>query len=116
MSDHHEVTLEHTSDRKTLSSYVVGLALSLILTLLAFAVIQYAIIEKRIFSNEMAYISLAVLAITQLIVQSMCFLRLNGSREGQWNLFPFLFSIFIIVILAGGSMWIMYNLNYFMTN
>ncbi len=116
MSDHHEATIEHTSDRKTLSSYVVGLTFSLILTLLAFAIIEFGIIEKRIFTNQFTYISLTVLAVTQLIVQAICFLRLNSSREGQWNLLPFLFTIFIIAILAGGSLWIMYNLNYNMMN
>lgn len=116
MSDHHEASIEHASDRKTLSSYVIGLALSLILTLMAFAIIEYAVIEKRIFTNQFTYAALTILAITQLIVQAVCFLRLNAKREGQWNLLPFVFTIFIAAILAGGSLWIMYNLNYNMMN
>jgi cytochrome o ubiquinol oxidase subunit IV len=106
MSNHQQV-----SGQKTLQSYLIGFALSIILTLIAFG-----IVEARFFSDVYLYISLAGLAIAQLVVQSICFLRLNSSKEGQWNLLPFLFAIFIIAILVGGSLWIMYNLNYYMTH
>lgn len=111
MSHEHEITPEHASDRKTLSSYITGLLLSVVLTFMAFG-----LVGKRIISDKYTYIFLALLAVVQLIVQAVCFLRLNSSREGQWNLLPFLFSLFIIAILVCGSLWIMYNLNYNMMN
>lgn len=109
MSVHYEIDAQNESGQKTLTSYVTGLILSLILTLIAFG-----LIEKRILSNNYLYISLAALAITQLFVQSICFLRLNAGAEGRWSLMPFIFSILIIAILVSGSLWIMYNCNYFM--
>ncbi len=108
---HHEITVAHESGKKTIQSYVVGFVLSIMLTLIAFA-----LVEKRLLSNAFLYASLAALAITQLFAQSICFLRLNSSAEGRWNLLPFLLTIFIIAILAIGSLWIMYNLNLHMTN
>lgn len=113
MSHHHEheVALEQGSNKKTLKSYVVGMILCIVLTFAAFG-----LVEKRLLTDAQLYISLTVLAIAQFFVQSVCFLRLNSSKEGRWNLMPFLFTIFIIAILVGGSLWIMYNLDYNMMN
>lgn len=108
---HHEEIVEYGSGKKTLTSYVLGFVLCILLTLVAFALVQ-----MRLLSDVNLYISLTALAIIQLFVQSVCFLRLNASSEGRWNLLPFLFAILIIVILVGGSLWIMYNLNYNMFN
>lgn len=102
---HHETTA-HSTGEKTLKSYVLGLILCIILTFIAFAFVQ-----KQLLSATGLYITLSILAIVQLFVQSVCFLSLNSSHEGRWNLLPFLFTILIIAILAGGSLWIMYNLN-----
>lgn len=105
----HEVT--QTSGQKTLQSYLLGLALSFLLTVMAFGLVYFKLVD-----DTSLYVSLALLAIAQLFVQSICFLRLNSSKEGQWNLLPYLFTILIIAILVGGSLWIMYNLNYNMVH
>lgn len=108
---------QHSSDskygtsKKTLTSYITGLVGSLLLTLAAFG-----IVDKKLMSDVHLYITLSALAIAQLIVQVICFLRLNASAEGRWNLMPFLFAIVIIFFLAGGTLWIMYNLNYNMVH
>lgn len=99
------------SGQKTFAAYATGMVLCLILTFLAFGVVS-----THAFSELTADVLLASLAIIQLVVQCICFLRLNTSEEGQWNLLPFLFAILIIAILAGGSLWIMANLNYFMVH
>ncbi len=103
--------VEHNSNLKTLPSYMVGFAVSIILTLMAFGLVEW-----RVLTDNYLYVGISLLAIIQLIVQSMCFLRLNFNPEGRWNLLPFLFTILIITILASGSLWIMYNLNYNMMN
>lgn len=107
---HHEIETYGTS-KKTFSAYISGLILCIILTLAAFAVV-----ERHLFTENYIYISLAALAIVQLFVQVICFLRLNANPEGRWNLMPFLCAILIIAVLVGGSLWIMYNLNYNMMN
>ncbi len=101
--------IENTSGQKTLGAYVTGLMLCLVLTLMAFALVY-----SHQLNTLMLDATLAALAIIQLVVQCVCFLRLNLSKEGQWNVLPFLFALLIIAILAGGSLWIMANLNYFM--
>jgi cytochrome o ubiquinol oxidase operon protein cyoD len=107
MSDQHEMNVEQGGNQKTLSSYLLGFSLSLLLTMVAFALVQW-----KWLTQVPLYLALSGLALAQLLVQTICFLRLNVSAEGRWNLLPFLFTLLIIVILAGGSLWIMYNLNY----
>lgn len=109
MANHVESTFENTSGQKTLGAYTTGLFLCLVLTFIAFGLVQY-----HGMSTVALDASLAGLAILQLLVQCICFLRLNISKEGQWNVLPFLFALLIIGILVGGSLWIMANLNYFM--
>jgi len=92
---------------KTFKAYMTGLVLCILLTLAAFG-----LVEGKLLSDTLLYAALSVLAIAQLFVQSICFLRLNASPVGLWNLMPFIFSIFIVSVLVGGSLWIMYNLNY----
>ncbi len=111
MSQYQEIKRENGRNQKTLQGYVVGFVLSVILTLIAFG-----LVELRALTDTNLYIVLAVLSVAQLFVQSICFLRLNMSEEGQWNLMPFLFTILIIAVLVSGSLWIMYNLNYNMMN
>lgn len=112
MSHHPEIHLEQqSSGQKTLQAYVTGLLLCVVLTFASFG-----LVEMHLLAGGPLYIALAGLAIVQLLVQCVCFLSLNGSREGQWNLLPFIFTIMIIGILVGGTLWIMYNLNYNMMN
>lgn len=108
MAHDHEVSVNDGNGQKTLASYVVGFTLCVVLTVIAFW-----LVDKQVLPKTSLYIALAGLAIVQLLVQSACFLRLNTSAEGRWNLLPFLFSILIIAILAGGTIWIMYSLNFF---
>ncbi len=93
--------------QKTLSAYLLGFALCLLLTALSFSLVQ-----EHWLTGGLLYLALSLLALTQALVQVICFLRLSTSPEGRWTLLPFLFTLLIITILAGGSLWIMYNLNY----
>lgn len=108
MSHHDHLAHEGQNfSKKTLSGYVIGIVLAFILTVLAFAVV-----DKQLLTGSLFYVVLAGLAIVQFFVQSICFLGLNYSKEGQWNLLPYIFAILVIAILVGGTLWIMYNMNY----
>ena len=93
--------------QKTLKSYMIGLGLSLLFTIISFSMVVYHMLPiGAIFAV------IAILALMQLFAQVVFFLRINASTEGRWNLMPFLFTILIVFVLLGGSLWIMYNLNY----
>lgn len=107
MAEHHEITdTDFGTGQKTLKSYIIGYTLSLLLTL-----IPFALVGKRLLSDKYLYISITVLALIQLYVQVVFFLRLNASPKGKWNFVSFMFTILIIVVVVFGSLWIMYNLN-----
>ncbi len=109
MSDHdHPVSTVATGTaRKTFTTYIVGFLGSLFLTIVAFFAVG-----NRIFSSDMAlYALILVLAVIQLYVQVVFFLRVNSSKESRLNLLTFLFTVLIIVVILAGSIWIMYNLD-----
>jgi cytochrome o ubiquinol oxidase subunit IV len=87
--------------------YALGFVISVICTL-----IPYVTVSHQLMSLHATYIVIVLFAFIQAIVQVFCFVRSNTSREdGRWNVIAFLFTIVIMVILVGGSLWIMYNLN-----
>ena len=104
-------TLTYGMGKKTLKSYIIGLVLSLIFTCISFYIVM-----NHVFSKSGLYLGVSVLAIAQLIAQVVFFLRMTHKKDGNWNLMPFLFSIVIVSVLVGGSLWIMYNLNYNMVH
>lgn len=106
MSDCSAQTMKYGAKAKTLKSYLIGLFLSLIFTLSAFAIVGYHLVDV-----ETSYMVITALAVAQLFAQVIFFLRLNTSPEGQWNTLPFIFTFIIVGVLVGGSLWIMYNLN-----
>lgn len=103
---HYKSNIKYGARLKTLKSYMVGLVLSLLFTFVAFA-----LVGDHVFAPKDLYILITALAIAQLFAQVICFLRLNTTSEGQWNSLPFFFTLLIVGVLVGGSLWIMYNLN-----
>ena len=53
-------------------------------------------------------------AIVQMLVHLHYFLHLDTSSAARWNVFALLFTLLIMIIFVGGTIWIMYNLNYLM--
>lgn len=93
--------------KSTMRMYTIGFILSLLLTGLAFAAVQDE------WANGWALISvLAVLAVTQLLVQLFFFLHLSAEQKPRWKTTSLLFAGMVIVIIVFGSLWIMKNLNY----
>ncbi|MGM8935735.1 cytochrome o ubiquinol oxidase subunit IV [Pseudomonas neustonica] len=85
-------------------SYAIGFVLSVILT-----VIPFGMVMSGNFSRETALISMLVMGVVQIVVHLVCFLHMNTSSEGRWNLLAFLFTVLIIVMLVGLAIWIMVN-------
>ncbi len=91
----------------TLRSYLIGFALSIILTLIA-----YFFVVEHVFSNHIIDYVLAALCIVQVVIQLVFFLHLGNESKPYWNFIVFSFMLSVILILVIGSLWIMYNLNY----
>lgn len=105
---------KYGTGKKNLTAYIAGIILSIILTLIPYElVVSYSSPNGYMHSKVFIFSMLTVCAIAQLIVQVVCFLRLNtSSPEGRVNVMSFLFTILVVVVIVGFSLWIMAHLNY----
>jgi cytochrome o ubiquinol oxidase operon protein cyoD len=93
--------------------YIVGFGLSLVITIVAYLVVQIHLRSGHVVpSDSNLILILAALAIAQLFAQLVFFLHLNREPRPRLNTLIMMFAALVVVIIVGGSIWIMNNLNY----
>ena len=98
-----------------LGVYTVGFILSLVLTLIAYFLVQrHVSTHHTAISHGLLLFMITSLAIIQLLVQLIFFLHVDEERKPRWNLTALMFAAIVVFILVFGSLWIMNNLNYHM--
>jgi cytochrome o ubiquinol oxidase operon protein cyoD len=99
---HADTGAEHGS----VKSYVVGFALSVLLTAIPFGLVMFHVAPANL------VVPLCIgLGIVQIVVHLVYFLHMNGSSSQSWNMAAFLFTLVVVSILVVGSLWVMYHLN-----
>lgn len=93
-----------------LRGYVIGLALALLLTAASFAVLR----THYVWAPAIP-IALIVFAIAQMGVHLVFFLHITTGPDNTNNVMALAFGVLIVVLLIGGSLWIMAHLNRNMT-
>jgi len=88
-------------------SYIVGFVISIILTLIAFM-----LVENKILPTAALVVTIVALAVIQLFIQLVFFLHITSGIGARWKVTTFVFAVVVVGILVGGSIWIMNNLNY----
>jgi len=101
------VDTQHEIGQGTLLSYTTGFILSISLTLAA-----YFLVVNHGLAGGALILTILGLAVVQLTVQLLFFLHLGRESKPRWNFLVFGMMVLIVVIVAGGSLWIMKNLNY----
>lgn len=91
----------------TLVSYLTGFILSLILT-----AIPFALVMKGTLSSPATLLVIVCAGIVQVFVHLYYFLHLDSSSDARWNVLAIIFTILIMILFVGGSLWIMFDLNY----
>jgi cytochrome o ubiquinol oxidase subunit IV len=91
--------------REERNSYVMGYALALALTFISFALVYW-----RAFDRFGLLVALGVLAFAQAIVHFHYFLHINPPKQNVHDLLLILFTTMILALMAGGTIWILYNL------
>ena len=89
-----------------LGGYLIGLGLALLLTAASFVVARYGVVW-----GPGVPILLVVLAIAQMGVHLVFFLHITTGPDNTNNVMALAFGTLIIILLIGGSLWIMANLN-----
>ena len=91
----------------SLRGYLTGFVLAAILT-----VIPFWLVMGHVFENHWLTITIVLLlAVAQILVHIVYFLHLDTRSEGGWNMMAFIFTIVLVVIVLGASIWVMYNEN-----
>ncbi|HYF13091.1 MAG TPA: cytochrome o ubiquinol oxidase subunit IV [Candidatus Paceibacterota bacterium] len=93
--------------------YIVGYTICVAITLCAFLLAQiYGQTQSEFPTREMLVAALVGLAVLQFIIQIVYFLHLGEEEKPRWNLAAFSFALIVVVILVGGSLWIMNHLEH----
>ena len=90
-----------------LQSYLVGLGLAVLLTGVSFFVAGTSLVWQPSIP-----IALFVLAIAQMGVHLVFFLHITTGPDNINNVMALAFGVLIVILLIGGSLWIMANLNH----
>lgn len=96
-----------------IQAYLAGFGLAVALTVAAFVLVwAYVSSDGSVFSRGLLLTMLTLLAVIQLLVQAVFFLHLSSERKLRLNMYSALFTVFVVLIIVIGSVWIMYSLNY----
>ncbi|MDR3449139.1 MAG: cytochrome o ubiquinol oxidase subunit IV [Alphaproteobacteria bacterium] len=106
MHTSHADHAEHSgTSHGNLKAYLTGFGLSIILTVIPFWMVMHPG-----FSRTEILASILGLAVVQILVHLVYFLHMNRSSEQRWNVVSFAFTVMVLALLVGGSVWIMYNM------
>jgi len=98
----------HSADslrRDGIGPVLTGFALSLGLTALPFVLVM-----RPVVSPGTTLTLVVILAAVQVLVHLVFFLPLDGRPGRQWTLLSLVFTVGVVAILVGGSVWIMHSL------
>jgi len=89
-----------------MGSYAIGFVLAVILT-----VVPFAAVMKGLVSGGQAVALIMGTAVVQILVHLRFFLHIDGKTD-RWTLQALVFTLFVLGIVLGGSLWVMYNMNH----
>ncbi len=89
-----------------LRTYFIGFGLSIILT-----VIPFALVMNNVITRSGIIKTIVAFAIVQVIVHIICFLKLRPTADQTWNWLAFTYTLILLGALVVGSAWIIYHLN-----
>lgn len=104
---HHDPSFEHIKKEYhgTLTSYLIGLLVSLTLT-----IISFYLVWANVLSAQSLVYSLIGLALLQATAQLLFFMHLGKEEKPRWESISFFFMLTCVLIIVLGSLWIMYDL------
>jgi len=85
----------------------IGFILSLLLT-----VSVYRIVTHHELTDSLLTLTVVSFCTLQALIQLFFFLHLGLESKPHWAMITFLFTLLVVVVVIGGSLWIMDNINY----
>lgn len=96
-----------TMNKESLTGHRIGLIISILLT-----VFSFALVFSGLLSRKATIAGICIAGVVQILAHLHYFLNLDASREERWNLMSILFTVLIMSIFIGGTLWVMFTLNY----
>jgi cytochrome o ubiquinol oxidase operon protein cyoD len=93
--------------RGSLKSYLTGFVLALILT-----AIPFALVMRGTLSPSATIAGIVSAGLVQILVHLHYFQHLDTSSAARWNVLAIMFTLLIMILFVGGTLWIMSTLNY----
>ena len=87
-------------------SYLIGYFAATLLTIASFAAAQTSFLTPSSVTS-----AITVLAIAQMLVHLIFFLHISTSPNQLVNIIAFAVTMFIVLLVVGGSLWIMSHLH-----
>ena len=97
---------QHSVGERVLG-YLVGLGLAILLTATSFFIAGTDLVWQPSIP-----VALIVLAIAQMGVHLVFFLHITTGADNTNNVLALAFGLLIVILVIGGSLWIMANLNH----
>jgi len=91
-------------ERKDRRSYQIGLVLALVLSAIPFGLLASGMLPRA----SLLWV-IGVTAAVQVIVHFRFFLHIDLSRSHRHDLQLILFSALIVLMMVGGTLWVMFN-------
>ena len=88
-------------------SYLTGFALSVILTVIPFAVVMTGAVD----SLALALGIIFIFGAAQILVHVYYFLHVTIKAEQGWQAMSLVFTAVLLVIVLAGSIWVMFHLH-----
>ena len=96
----------HEGNHGSVKSYMIGFVLSIILTAIPFGLVMFPSLPKNL-----TVLVVVAMAVIQVVVHLVYFLHMDRSKEQRNNVSTFLFTVLVIALLVGLSLWIMFNIH-----
>lgn len=90
----------------TLKGYLIGFFSCLLLTITSFSLVL-----TKAFSGKTLIYAVVALAVVQAIFQLLFFLHLGKEEKPRWESLVFYFMLLVLLIVVGGTLWIMHDLD-----
>jgi cytochrome o ubiquinol oxidase operon protein cyoD len=106
-SDHEADTAPGEDNARGVLTYVAGLGLAGLLTIVSFFVAGTSLVW-----GPSIPVALAVLAVAQMGVHLVFFLHITTGPDNVNNVMALAFGVLIVLLIMAGSLWIMSHMNH----
>lgn len=105
MSQPHTESHNNHESHGSLKSYIIGFALSIILT-----IIPLVAVMNHMLGKTGTLVLILLMAVLQFGVQLFFFMHVKEGENARWNIMALIFGLVILLTIVAGSIWIMtYN-------